>query len=211
MSLCERTHPGKDLSESLEGTDDPPAPEAAKGAEPRWSRALDPRPQEQLCFPPASVSPILDRKGLLVPRWAPNNNPRECVPGPGKGKHMPGCLEDAGSGGTHIQNIHRSPTPMGVEDELPGRAAPGTSPATGRCSFGAQNTWHPWEQRKHLTLLDQHQQSDVQSRGQELSKPLSIRDALASFKVRRGKPLVLPPLKPPCPERGAHSKLSLLF
>lgn len=33
---------------------------------------------------------------MLVTRWAPNNNPGECVPGPGKGKHVPGCLEDAG-------------------------------------------------------------------------------------------------------------------
>lgn len=76
------------------------------------------------------------------------------------------------SGGTHAQNIHQPPVPMSVEDQLPGRAVPGTHPANGYCFSRAQETWHPQEQRKHLTLLERHQQSDVLSCGQELNKPL---------------------------------------
>lgn len=115
------------------------------------------------------------------------------------------------SGRTHVQNIHQPPVPMSVEDELPGRAVPGTGPATGCSSSRAQKTWHPQEQRKHLTLLEHHQQSDVQTHGQELSKRLSLHYAHFSLKVRKGKTLLPPLLRLPCPELGAHSKLSLMF
>lgn len=53
-----------------------------------------------------------------------------------------GAQRRQASGETHVQNIH-PPVPMSVEDELPGRTVPGTSPATGCCSSRAQKTWHP--------------------------------------------------------------------
>lgn len=64
---------------------------------------------------------------------------------------------------------------------------------------------------KTLNLLEQYQQSDVQSQGQEPSKPLSIHSALARPTIRRGKLLLPPPLKLPCPEAAAQPNLSLEF
>jgi hypothetical protein len=48
---------------------------------------------------------------------------------------------------------------MSVKDELPGGAAPSTlAQLLAAASPGAQEIWHPQEQQKHLTLLEQHQQ-----------------------------------------------------
>ena len=91
MSLCERTYPGKELSESLEGTDDPPSPGAPKGAEPRLSRALDPRPQEQPCFSPASVSPYSRQERNASHTLASQQQPRGVCARPSEGQRAAGA------------------------------------------------------------------------------------------------------------------------
>ena len=55
----------REESEHVPGwADDPLAPGAPKDVETRLFRALEPRPQERLLLPPASVSPIPNRKTI---------------------------------------------------------------------------------------------------------------------------------------------------
>ena len=77
----------REESEHVPGwADEPLAPGAPKDVETRLFRALEPRPQERLLLPPASVSP--QRSDLLVSR----DSEKSFLPGTGEGQWLPNSV-----------------------------------------------------------------------------------------------------------------------
>lgn len=94
--------------------------------EPHLFRALRPGLRSSSASPWPQFTPIPDSREMLVTCWAPNNHPRERLPGLQKGKeqHVPGCLEGAGSRRDTRPKHPSAPVPMSVKDELQGELCP---------------------------------------------------------------------------------------